>query len=147
MGEAMDKLAAHHMALAFLEELESLQGYPLDNMTKEAMYKEAINLAEVMGQGRKLVATGTQMLKNPSQAVSKLQETALKAQMSPMGQMMATNPAAATTLLGGQIAGGIGGMLGGKASGSALNAAAGAVSNPIAKQGLGMAGSLTNMFT
>lgn len=143
----MDKLAAHHMALAFLEELESLQGYPLDNMTKEAMYKEAINLAQVMGKGKQLMATGAQMVKNPSQAVSKLQETALKAQMSPMGQMMATNPAAATTLLGGQIAGGIGGMLGGKASGSALNAAAGAVSNPVAKQGLGMAGSLTNMFT
>lgn len=147
----MDKLAAHHMALAFLEELESLQGYPLDNMTKEAMYKEAINLAQVMGQGKKLMTAGAQMVKNPAAAAGRMhsaaQQAALKAQMSPMGQMMTSNPAAATTLLGGQIAGGIGGMLGGKASGSMLNAAAGATSNPLAKQSLGMAGSLTNMFT
>lgn len=142
----MDKLAAHHMALAFLEELESLQGYPLDDMAKAAMYKEAINLAQVMGKGKQLMTAGAQMVKNPSLAVSKMQETALKAQMSPMGQMMATNPAAATTLLGSQIAGGVGGMLGGKATGGLLNVAAGATANPIAKQGLGTLGGAANLI-
>ena len=79
----MDKLA-HYRAVAFVDELEKIAGYEFDDDVREYLYKEAaFNLAATMDKVKKI---GTTLTHKSGEVAQKLQNQAMKAQMSPGGQ-------------------------------------------------------------
>lgn len=123
----MDKLAQHNAANAFVDEFEKLAGYELSEAEREYLYKEAmLNLGQVAAKGKQLMQAGAAMAKNPAAAAQQLtqkaQMAAMNVQMNPALQQMATNPAMATTLAGGSLAGAAGNALAGTVGRAGLNA-------------------------
>lgn len=92
-------------AYAFIDELERVYGYELDDLTKEAMFGAA---AKVIGGGiRNGVGAVKTVAANPMMAAN---NAAMKIMTSPGMQTMVHNPAVGTAMLGQQVAGGIGQM-------------------------------------
>lgn len=113
----MPKTASIVLVDAFLDEFEKCAGRQLTYDEYEYLLKQA----NFMSSLSNLAAKASTAVKAP---MATAQNAAASFMVSPGGQMMMHNPAAATALMGQQLAGGVGQALAGKAAGGLVGAGA-----------------------